>query len=178
MYKPTPSIWSISKTLTHSTALPLISITNTSANKSLLNHDVSDKYIQRYINEAVYRWNTRNMGESLRFAHMFNKSIGKCNYLQVKMSAKVHYTFTIWLPFINCTISKCLVNCALVRFAIRLITMGIWYNWKCIMQLWAIFYAYESTKAHFPIFDGTHHNYFSLYFSLIHNDSKKETSVQ
>ena len=50
-------------------------------------HDVSDKYIQRYINEAVYRWNTRNMDESQRFAHMFNKSIGKCNYLQVKMSA-------------------------------------------------------------------------------------------
>ena len=50
-------------------------------------HDVSDKYIQRYINEAVYRWNTRNMDESQRFAHMFNKSIGKCNYLQVKISA-------------------------------------------------------------------------------------------
>ena len=50
-------------------------------------HDVSDKYIQRYINEAVYRWNTRNMDESQRFANMFNKSIGKCNYLQVKMTA-------------------------------------------------------------------------------------------
>ena len=26
--------------------------------------------------EAVYRWNTRKMSESERFAHMFDKSIG------------------------------------------------------------------------------------------------------
>ena len=39
-------------------------------------HDVSDKYLQQYINEAVYRWNTRKMDESERFAHMFEMSIG------------------------------------------------------------------------------------------------------
>ena len=39
-------------------------------------HDVSDKFLQHYIDEAVYRWNTRKMSESERFAHMFDKSIG------------------------------------------------------------------------------------------------------
>lgn len=39
-------------------------------------HDVSDKRLQGYIDEAVYRWNTRKMDESKRFAHMFEKSIG------------------------------------------------------------------------------------------------------
>ena len=39
-------------------------------------HDVSDEHLQSYIDEAVYRWNTRKMSESERFAHMFNKSIG------------------------------------------------------------------------------------------------------
>lgn len=38
-------------------------------------HDVSDEHLQQYINEAVYRWNTRKMSESERFAHMFDKSI-------------------------------------------------------------------------------------------------------
>ena len=39
-------------------------------------HDVSDEHLQSYIDEAVYRWNTRKMSESERFANMFNKSIG------------------------------------------------------------------------------------------------------
>lgn len=39
-------------------------------------HDVSDAHLQQYINEAVYRWNTRKMSESERFTHMFEKSIG------------------------------------------------------------------------------------------------------
>ena len=39
-------------------------------------HDVSDEHLQSYIDEAVYRWNTRKMSESKRFAHMFAKSIG------------------------------------------------------------------------------------------------------
>ena len=39
-------------------------------------HDVSDEYLQHYIDETVYRWNTRKMSESARFAHMFDKSIG------------------------------------------------------------------------------------------------------
>lgn len=39
-------------------------------------HDVSDEHLQQYIDEAVYRWNTRKMDESERFAHMFSMSIG------------------------------------------------------------------------------------------------------
>lgn len=39
-------------------------------------HDVSDEHLQQYIDEAVYRWNTRKMSESKRFAHMFDRSIG------------------------------------------------------------------------------------------------------
>lgn len=39
-------------------------------------HDVSDEHLQSYINEAVYRWNTRKMSESERFAQMFDKAIG------------------------------------------------------------------------------------------------------
>lgn len=39
-------------------------------------HDVSDEHLQSYIDEAVFRWNTRKMAESERFSHMFNKSIG------------------------------------------------------------------------------------------------------
>ena len=39
-------------------------------------HDVSDAHLQGYIDEAAYRWNTRKMSESARFAHMFDKSIG------------------------------------------------------------------------------------------------------
>ena len=40
------------------------------------NHDVSDEHLQQYINEAVYRWNTRKMSQSERFSQMFEKSIG------------------------------------------------------------------------------------------------------
>lgn len=39
-------------------------------------HDVSDEHLQSYIDEAVYRWNTRKMSESERFVHMFDKSMG------------------------------------------------------------------------------------------------------
>ena len=39
-------------------------------------HDVSDEHLQSYIDEAVYRWNTRKMSESERFEDMFAKSIG------------------------------------------------------------------------------------------------------
>ena len=35
-------------------------------------HDVSDEYLQHYIDEAVYRWNTRKMSESARFTHMLS----------------------------------------------------------------------------------------------------------
>lgn len=39
-------------------------------------HDVSDAHLQSYIDEACFRWNTRKMSESGRFAHMFHTSIG------------------------------------------------------------------------------------------------------
>ena len=39
-------------------------------------HDVSDEHLQSYIDEAVYRWNTRKASQSERFSDMFNKSIG------------------------------------------------------------------------------------------------------
>lgn len=39
-------------------------------------HNVSDEHLQTYIDEAAFRWNTRKMGESERFAHMFQMSIG------------------------------------------------------------------------------------------------------
>lgn len=39
-------------------------------------HDVSDEHLQSYIDEAVYRWNTRRLSESERFTQMFKKSVG------------------------------------------------------------------------------------------------------
>ncbi|MCF0158991.1 MAG: transposase, partial [Veillonella sp.] len=39
-------------------------------------HDVSDAHLQSYIDEACFRWNTRKMSESARFAQMFEASIG------------------------------------------------------------------------------------------------------
>ena len=50
-------------------------------------HFVSKAYLQRYIDEAVYRYNTRKADESMRFLHMFNMAIGKCDYNSVKIVA-------------------------------------------------------------------------------------------
>lgn len=53
-------------------------------------HDVSDEHLQQYIDEAVYRWNTRKMNESERFVHMFDKSIGlvrKWSEIKVSLTA-------------------------------------------------------------------------------------------
>ena len=47
-------------------------------------HYVSRRYMQRYIDEAVYRYNTRKASESTRFADMFYKSIGIVSYMDVK----------------------------------------------------------------------------------------------
>ncbi len=38
--------------------------------------DASDERLQAYINEAVYRWNTRKESQSKRFADTFGKSVG------------------------------------------------------------------------------------------------------
>ena len=48
-------------------------------------HFVSKKYLQRYVDEAVYRWNTRKADESVRFADMFHRSIGIVSYQDVRM---------------------------------------------------------------------------------------------
>ncbi len=50
-------------------------------------HSVSKKYLQRYIDEEVYRWNTRKMSESYRFSDMFAKSIGSYEYEDVLNAA-------------------------------------------------------------------------------------------
>lgn len=47
-------------------------------------HFVSAKYLQRYIDEAVYRWNTQTYNEGERFSMMLNDAIGLCTYEQVK----------------------------------------------------------------------------------------------
>ena len=39
-------------------------------------HDISDEHLQAYVDEEVFRWNTRKMSESERFTMMFNASIG------------------------------------------------------------------------------------------------------
>lgn len=50
-------------------------------------HFVSKAYLERYINEAVYRFNTREMKESERFTFMFRQAIGRVRYSDVKMAA-------------------------------------------------------------------------------------------
>ena len=49
-------------------------------------HIVSAKYLQRYVDEAVFRYNTRKMSEGERFAMMFRRSIGVVRYEQVRMA--------------------------------------------------------------------------------------------
>lgn len=36
------------------------------------------KYLERYIDEAVFRFNTKEMKESDRLSYMFSKAIGRC----------------------------------------------------------------------------------------------------
>jgi hypothetical protein len=48
-------------------------------------HFVSKDYIQRYLDEAVYRYNTRKADESARFADMFCKSISIVSYADIKV---------------------------------------------------------------------------------------------
>ena len=46
-------------------------------------HDVSDKYLQRYVDEACFRWNTRKTTEGDRFKSMFLRSLGIVRYSDV-----------------------------------------------------------------------------------------------
>ena len=47
-------------------------------------HHVSVKHLQRYINEMVFRWNTRKSTETERFAFMFSACYKTVNFNQVK----------------------------------------------------------------------------------------------
>lgn len=47
-------------------------------------HFVSKGYLQPYIDEAIYHYNTRKASESTRFPDMFAKPIGICDYKAVK----------------------------------------------------------------------------------------------
>lgn len=45
-------------------------------------HFVTKKYLQRYIDESVYRFNTKELKASDRFVDMFAAAIGKMEYLR------------------------------------------------------------------------------------------------
>ena len=46
-------------------------------------HMVSKDYLQRYIDEQVYRWNTRKESASFRFADMFKRAAKSFDYTDV-----------------------------------------------------------------------------------------------
>lgn len=50
-------------------------------------HYISKKYLQRYIDEEVYRWNTRNETAGDRFSFMFGMCVGGYSYEDVRMAA-------------------------------------------------------------------------------------------
>lgn len=47
-------------------------------------HFVSAKYLQRYVDEAVFRYNTREDKESVRFKEMFGRSLNVVSYKKIK----------------------------------------------------------------------------------------------
>ena len=49
-------------------------------------HFVSKSYLDRYIDEAVFRFNTKELRGKDRFAIMFNRAMRTCYYSDVKMS--------------------------------------------------------------------------------------------
>lgn len=49
-------------------------------------HFVSRAYLQRYVDEAVYRWNTRRWTAGERFADMFAKAVRILRYWDVKVA--------------------------------------------------------------------------------------------
>lgn len=52
-------------------------------------HWVSEAYIQRYIDEECFRWNTRKWSEGERFKFVFGACIGRFTYEDVKLTKKV-----------------------------------------------------------------------------------------
>ena len=49
-------------------------------------HFVSQAYLERYIDEAVFRFNTKDMKGSDRFGYMFHMAMGTCYYKDVIIS--------------------------------------------------------------------------------------------
>jgi|GEM_PF-6917236 len=47
----------------------------------------SAQYLQRYIDEAAFRYNTASFGEGERFTEVFSKSIGQRTYRDFKLVA-------------------------------------------------------------------------------------------
>lgn len=52
-------------------------------------HFVSKAYLQRYVDEAIYRYNTRETSQSERFCDMFAKSLGIVTYRDVRRTVNV-----------------------------------------------------------------------------------------
>jgi len=50
-------------------------------------HSVSRAYLERYIDEAVYRFNTKDMKGGDRFSYMFSRAICRVQYRDVRMAA-------------------------------------------------------------------------------------------
>lgn len=50
-------------------------------------HFVSPKYLQRYIDEMVFRWNSRKASESERFEAMFQRSLGTVRWVDIPLMA-------------------------------------------------------------------------------------------
>lgn len=68
-------------------------------------HCVSKDYLQRYIDEQVYRWNTREAAASLRFEEMLTKAVKQFDYYDVLSLSSVvdiegkflkHYLYYQW----------------------------------------------------------------------------------
>lgn len=51
-------------------------------------HFVGKAYVQRYIDESVYRYNTKDWEEWCRFADMFNRAAKRCRYSDVRLTPK------------------------------------------------------------------------------------------
>lgn len=50
---------------------------------SVISHFNNEDYVQRYIDEQAYRWNTRKMNASYRFEDMFKKAVKHFEYADV-----------------------------------------------------------------------------------------------
>lgn len=51
-------------------------------------HVVSTHYLQRYIDESVYRYNTRHVSSAERFNYLFKRSVGQIQYDDVKITRR------------------------------------------------------------------------------------------